>query len=344
MNKLVQHISIRVLLLVGILLGTGFIYQQYLYDIDLKNQSPIADDIEELSNNIDVLYIGESSNIMYDENDEDKHRISEILNETCPSLRVEDLSLKASHAGIFKVLLNAVPSSKKIKTIVVTMNLRSFGSAWIHSKLETPLQKEMVMLRDEPPYLKRFYLSFKAYNSKSIDVRRNDMLNQWEQDQLKFPYAFPHSTTSEWDEAMAATGKIIDGTLDKQTDLACSYIKAYAFQIDTLSNPRVQDFNQIIELADRRGWNLVFNILAENVEKAKELVGKDLVYLMNYNRQLLVDYYSRKGVTMVDNLNSIENKYFIDQDWTTEHYTEEGRSLIAAKLKDALRSFHKLSD
>ena len=73
----------------------------------------------------------------------------------------------------------------------------------------------------------------------------------------------------------------------EMTDLACHYIKAHAFQIRD-DNPRIKDFDKIVELCKERGWNLVFNILPENVDKANELVGKDLLFLMKQNRDYLV--------------------------------------------------------
>ncbi|MBA3901414.1 MAG: DUF4843 domain-containing protein, partial [Bacteroidetes bacterium] len=46
------------------------------------------------------------------------------------------------------------------------------------------------------------------------------------------------------------------------------------------------------------------------------------------------------GVLVVDNLNEIKDEEFIDQDWTTEHYTETGRKLIAKNVASALKGFY----
>ena len=41
-----------------------------------------------------------------------------------------------------------------------------------------------------------------------------------------------------------------DGTINRQlTELACHYIKTYAFQIDTQRNPRIKDFDKIVCVA-----------------------------------------------------------------------------------------------
>ena len=124
------------------------------------------------------------------------------------------------------------------------------------------------------------------------------------------------------------------------TALACHYIKTYAFQIDD-DNPRVKDFDAIVDLCRERGWNLVFNLMAENVDKANELVGKDLMLLFRLNRDYLLKRYGNmEGVTVVNNLSLVRDVNFIDQDWTTEHYYEEGRRIIADHLAQTLRNFY----
>ena len=43
---------------------------------------------------------------------------------------------------------------------------------------------------------------------------------------------------------------------------------------------------------------------------------------------------------MVDNLSLIRDVNFIDQDWTTEHYYEEGRRIMAEHLAQKLKEFY----
>lgn len=85
----------------------------------------------------------------------------------------------------------------------------------------------------------------------------------------------------------------------------------------------------------------MFNLMAENVDKANELVGKDLMKLLRYNRDYLLQRYGNlDGVTVVNNLSLVRDVNFIDQDWTTEHYYEEGRRIVADHLAQALRDFY----
>jgi hypothetical protein len=77
--------------------------------------------------------------------------------------------------------------------------------------------------------------------------------------------------------------------------------------------------------------------MAENMEKAQQLLGNDLLFLMQQNRDLLMQRYNKDGVTVVDNLDAVPNEEFIDQDWTTEHYAQRGRRIVASNVAQSLR-------
>jgi hypothetical protein len=272
----------------------------------------------------------------------EKRSISSFISDYYPDLGVYDITKPAGHAGTFKVLLENIPQDSPLETVIVTLNLRSFNAQWIYSNLETSLQKSLILINNYPPLFNRFLLSFKAYDIKSDKEREAQFKRKWKKDVFHFPYEFPHRDLIQWDRSMAYQGvKDELGNIDyKQTELACHYIKAYGFQIDTLGNPRIDDLNEIVNLARKRGWNLAFNLLAENSEKAENLVGKDLLFLMNENARILKDYFQSRGVQVIDNLHEVEDEQFIDQNWTTEHYAEKGRKTIAKNVASAIRIWH----
>lgn len=320
----------------------NYVYTKYGFEDDLDKNADMLHLVRSLPAETEILYVGESSNITPNENDTNRSSISTFLAGYYPSVDVYDISKPAAHAGIYKVLLQHIPETSRIKTVVVTLNLRSFGAGWIYSELETPLQKNLVLLRDNPPLFNRFLLAFKAYDYKTKEDRQRQYLQAWKQDVLHFPYAFPHKNVREWDDHIAAEGMRNAKNEDdkKRAEIACHFVKNYAFHIDTLHNPRIRDFDEIIELARARGWNLVFNLIAENTGRAAEMTGKDLLYLMEENRKLLVSYYERKGVPVVDNLHQVPDSCFSDRGWPTEHYTETGRRIIAHNVAETLRVFH----
>ena len=333
---MLKKILIRICLLIIVFATLNFIYSKWLYETDIQEHSEIINLVRDVPNNADIIYIGESSNTSFRGDDLDKRPISEFVGDYFPELITFDITKPASHAGIYKVLLENIPENNKVKTIVVTLNMRSFNATWIHSKLETQLQKSLVLIKPYPPLFNRFLLSFKAYDIKSEKEREMQFKKKWKNDKFHLPYEFQFQNVIEWDKWMSNSGiKNSKGNIDyKQTELACHYIKTYGFQIDTANNPRIKDFNAIINLAQKRGWNLVFNLLAENTEKAKELVGDDLIYMMNQNAKILEYYYRHRGVNVVNNLNVIENEQFIDQQWTTEHYAEKGEKALRKTFQE----------
>lgn len=320
----------------------NWVYSKWFFEKDLREHS----DIVELSwqvtdDSCRIIYLGESSNNHYGDEEANRRKISDFTADYFPTVKMGDLTKEASHAQTYYYMLKHIPATSAVETVVVTMNLRSFGPLWIYSKLETPLRKQLVLLEDYPPLVNRFLLAFKAYPIKTEEEWNELVFEHWRNDTFNIPN-FAWHTTADWDYGMYSYGWYDQqGQRDWDvTALACHYIKTYAFEIND-DNPRVKDFDAIVDLCRERGWNLVFNLMAENVDKANELVGKDLMLLFRLNRDYLLKRYGNmEGVTVVNNLNLVRDVNFIDQDWTTEHYYEEGRRIVADHLAQALREFY----
>jgi hypothetical protein len=342
MNNLVK-LTIKLSIVAALLVVFNYIYKHTLYEKDVQAHSDIINMVRKVvADKNEIIYLGESSNFSYREDDADKRAISDLIGDYFPDKPIGSITKGAFHAGVYYELLRNIPKESAVKTVVVTMNLRSFDASWIYSNLETPLQKSLVLLKNRPPLFNRLMLSFRGYDIKTDAEREKQFLDKWETDVLSFPNQVPYKNVRQWDRAMAEQGITNpDGSRNQpQTELACHYIKTYAFQIDTLKNPRIEDFDKIVKLAKDRNWNLVLNLMAENMEKAEILVGSNLTYLMKQNRDLLVKRYAKNGVVVVDNLEDIPDEQFIDQNWTTEHYAEKGRKLIARNVAEYLKTIY----
>ena len=326
-----------------LLVVLNWVYSKWFFEKDLRKHS----DIVELSWDVTddscrIIYVGESSNNHFGDEESNHRKISDFVSDYFPKVKMGDMTHSASHAQTYYYMLKHIPASSKVETVVVTMNMRSFGPLWIYSKLETALRKQLVLLEDYPPLVNRFLLGFKAYPIKTEEELDSLTRRHWREDPLVFPFDFEWDNVYQWDSATAWQGRHnYEGEYDpKWTELVCHYIKSYGFQIRD-DNPRLKDFDDIVALSRKRGWNLVFNLMAENVDKANGLVGKELMYLMKQNHDYLLDRYGHlDGVTVVDNLNLVRDVDFIDQDWTTEHYYEDGRRIIAGNVAKALKAYY----
>ncbi len=328
-------------MLAAILLGiTGFVYEHFFWTDEVKAKAPLLLEVQEKSHTADVLYFAESSNITYADTDSLKLKISELTQYYLPGCTIQSIDQPAGHARNYLALIKNLPEDCHTKILVVTMNLRSFDAAWIHSELENNLN--MIDLYYEPwhPLIKKLKLNFGMYEKKTKKEREADCEYQWRHDTLRFPFAHQQVTVRDWDNFMAnGYYKNDDSSWNMpKVSLACHYVKGYAFQIDTLKNPRIKDFDGIVAEAKKRNLKLVLNLMAENIQYADSLVGNPLTFLMKQNRDLLVARYTAMGATVVDNLELVPGAEFIDQNWTSEHYFFKGRDLIARNLARVLKN------
>lgn len=339
MKKLIFKFALLALLLIPM----SWIYNKFFFNNDvLKHSDEVKLSWKVTEDSCVVIYTGESSNHSHSWDDNDKRKISDFVFDYFPNMKCGDMTKDASHSEVYYHLLENISEDAPVKTVIVTMNLRSFGYDWIESDLETAIQKQLVLIKKYPSFYNRFKLAFKAYDIKDEKERSEARGYHRRNDKLVFPYDFRHDNAADWDYAKAHQGVIDSNGQWNQalTELACHYIKGYAFVIDD-DNPRVKDFDRIVSLAKERGWNVIFNLMAENVDRANELVGNDLLYLMRYNRDYLINRYDKlENVTVTNNLSEVRNGLFIDQNWTTEHYCEMGRRTIAYNVAQALKEYH----
>ena len=156
---LVKKIALRIIVLIVLLVGMNVIYSKFFYEDDLKKHSlNMFNSIQSIKPESDIIYLGESSNSTYSKHDKDKRTLGEFVSDYYPTLITSSVTKKAAHAGIFKHILSNIPESPKKRTVIVTLNLRSFSASWIYSKLETALQKEVILIQNRPDLLNRALL------------------------------------------------------------------------------------------------------------------------------------------------------------------------------------------
>ncbi|MBP7807845.1 MAG: hypothetical protein KA163_01000 [Bacteroidia bacterium] len=329
---MLKQITYKLLLFGAVCVVINYLYAFTLYNHDIKKNATNIYQCLNLKKGVHVLYLGESSNMTFGKDDSTQKTISELLAQFTPELNHLTIDTFAVHSGIYKYWIKNLKNHKP-KSIIVTMNLRSFGAAWIHSPLENKIQKTVIAGKTPFVAINRLLMSLKLPSEKTDKEREQDVLSAWKTDEFKFPYPFKHKNVRQWDDAMANGGWLkADGSWDfEKIELACHYIKGYAFSVDE-KNPRVKDFDEIAEWGKNNNVKIYFNLLAENVETADSLVKKDLVFLMKQNRDFLVKRYSKKGATVIDNLEIVPAECFLDKKWTTEHYNDKGRIMIAKNI------------
>lgn len=284
----------------------------------------------------DALYFSESSNFTYAETDSFKKSISELLQEQIPHLKIGAVQQGAIHAGVYKTLIKRLPVFSRKKTIFIAINLRSFGINWIQSLLETNIDRANIFYTSYPPILKKFLVNFKAYDHQEDFQRKQNIKWHYKHDLFEIKSG-RYTNVRSWDSYVFANGIVTSGGQINRdtTELACHFIKNYAFKLDE-ENIRIKDLLEIVKLCKSKKISLVFHILPENFELAKSLIGPDLTGLMQENISFIHALFSQ-DVLLIDNSQLLGQNHFIDKNWPTEHYDDQGRIEIAKKIANRMK-------
>lgn len=337
-RHILKTLLLKLLLSIAILAILDLIYYYTLYQRDIRENCSLMGISMQAAKGMDIVYLGESSNHSYSEDDTDKRFINQMIEALLPGHHVGKLSKGACHAGIFYDILRNIPDDSDVKTAIVTVNMRSFTSEWIYSNLEPALRKEQIMMKKAPALYKRMLMAFKAYPSWTEKERLALIREGFIKQTFTLPHSFPYQNAYEWDRAVGVGCTLYDGRQPSMDSvaLACHHIKHFACTLND-KNPRIKDFDKIVKLCKRRGWQPVFNILAENVDQIDSLCGPDLLYLLEQNVQYVTNRYESQGVIVVNNLKEVRDKDFFDRDFPTEHYDQTGRRTIAENVADILK-------
>jgi hypothetical protein len=334
----VKKLLSKLLFLLIILAALDIIYYYTLYPKDMAENTTLMELSQQATAGVDIVYLGESSNFSSPESDTDRRFINVMIEDSLPGHRVGNLSKGACHAGVYYDIMRNIPRESDVKTAIVTVNMRSFTAEWIYSNLETALCKERIMLKKGPALYKRMLLAFKAYPVWTEEERSALIRKGFTKQTFTLPHPFPYRNANEWDRGIGSTCVLYDGSCPSLDTIAmaCHHIKHFACTLDD-KNPRIKDLDKIVKLCKRRGWQPVFNILAENVDQIDSICGPDLLYLLEQNVQYVIDRYEPQGVIVVNNVREVRDADFMDRDFPTEHYTQIGRLTIANNVTNTLK-------
>lgn len=340
-THIAKKLGIRLIIITAFLVGFNHLYTTYFWTNDLDKHGPLLHDLIEIKDTCDVIYFGESSNFTTHPDDYNQLRISDNIATHFPSLRFGTLNHGAYHVGMYKPLVGRLQGESKPNTIIVTMNLRTFNQDVIYGPSEANLRLASRLYEPQPPLLNRALVSLNYYDNRSGHERDLLKWKAWTYDTLvstSDSITFEKNTIRRWCEIP----KFVDSAGiqdDAKRQLADQYIKAYAFQIDD-DNPMVQEFDALVANAKENNLKVVFNLIPENVEDAKYYIGENLVILMRQNRDYLVARYSQNDVMVIDNLELLPSKHFLDRKLIPqEHYDAAGREAIGNNVAIHLKNY-----
>lgn len=329
----------KLLLLAGVLVALELVYRVTFYPKDLRehcslmalSQIPVKGDAQ-------IIYLGESSNKTYRNGEPDTSYISEMIAEQMPEYRFGHITKDAAHVAIYYDILRNIPHDNDIHTVILTVNMRSFSSEWIYSNLENSFHKQQVFMQKGPALWRRLQLDLKMNESWTEEERQELVIEGFKKQKFDCGPDFPFYDAYYWDHYLSHGLWLPHGReLSRDSILMAShYVKIFAYTLDS-NNVRIKDLDKIVNLCKERNWRLVFNILPDNVDQIKEMVGDELLALMHKQNAYIVKRYTAKGVLVVNNENLARDEDFIDRDFPTEHYGAQARHAIADHIVQQMR-------
>ena len=340
--ELIKKILIKILMLIVLLFAVNLTYEHTLWEVDRGKYADVLDSLNLIVDSTDVLYLASSSNYFHPITDTVGYTISGFIDEQFPNLKVNSVCKGYMHAGAFYSVLKNIPKNSPIKTIVVSVNMRSFGAYWVYSDSETAYsQMELMMNTDYPLIFRRLLLSLDYYDNKSKEEREQQFVTSFKKDTIHLPQFNIKQNILDWDSTLSFTLKFVKtnriNDLNKN-GFACNIVKAFAYNLDTINNIRFKQFDNIVRIAKERGWNLIFNIIPDDIDKAEIMVGKEIPYILRHNADIFKEKY--KNVTIIDNLELL-NAYYFYEDYPTEHYTTLGKQIVANSVAEVISEIYQ---
>ncbi|MDA0783258.1 MAG: hypothetical protein O2814_01810 [Bacteroidetes bacterium] len=370
---------LRLLVGVVVFFAANFWYvSSGLYRQELAKFSPMAAKLDSAFGNGDVVYLGESSNTSFNPwTDTFGYSVSEFLQMYLPQNRVKGVSHDGYHVGLFSQMLGLMPehwADSGRKTVVITVNMRSFGPSAMFNGNEASNQQEAIFYSHRTALLNRVYVSLHHYDNRDSREMERAKTQWFRTKDLRIGSGsgqhygsthggsglqaagetwYYHNTVKWWLRDLQRQFAPVSGDADlaRVMPMAEAYLKEFAFLLDE-ENPRVQALEAIVAKCKQEQVNVVFVLLMPNFDHAHRLFGEELTQLMDYNMDFLRKRFAgwekeydkgdfKVGYVDVQRLYGdwAGGQHYTDQWYPTEHVDAHIRQFIAQKTAEKILAF-----
>jgi hypothetical protein len=380
MKDIAPKMLLRLLVGVVVFFAANFWYvSSGLYRQERAKFSPMASKLDSAFGNGDVVYLGESSNTSFNPwTDTFGYSVSEFLQMYLPQNRVRGVSHDGYHVGLFSQMLGLMPehwADSGRKTVVITVNMRSFGPSAMFNGNEASNQQEAIFYSHRTALLNRVYVSLHHYDNRDSREMERAKTQWFRTRDLRLDNStygrhygithgdgglksdgevwYYHNTVKWWLRDLQRQYAPVSGDADlaRVMPMAEAYLKEFAFLLDE-ENPRVQALDAIVAKCKQEQVNVVFVLLMPNFDHAHRLFGEELTQLMDYNMDFLrkrFDGWSERykngdfkvGYVDVQRLYGdwAGGQHYTDQWYPTEHVDAHIRRFIAQKTAEKILAF-----
>ena len=261
------------------------------------------------------------------------------------------------------------------KTVVITVNMRSFGPSAMFNGNEASNQQEAIFYSHRTALLNRVFVSLHHYDNRDSREMERAKTQWFRTKDLRLDNStygrhygithgdgglksdgevwYYHNTVKWWLRDLQRQCAPVSGEADlaRVMPMAEAYLKEFAFLLDE-ENPRVQALDAIVAKCKQEQVNVVFVLLMPNFDHANRLFGEELTQLMDYNMDFLRKRFAgwekeynkgdfKVGYVDVQRLYGdwAGGQHYTDQWYPTEHVDAHVRRFIAQKTAEKILAF-----
>jgi hypothetical protein len=325
-----KKIIFRSVALALLLVVAGLCLMISLHHTDLQ-KTRLYDSLQKVACCSRILYLGDSTALSFNPGEKDGRSTGSMLSVYYPGLCTGSINLASANARIWLKVLQSLPAYSAVETVVVTMDIRSFGPERILNDKSAKINRDITYLDGLwVGTVKRCLMHLNVFRQKSPEAINRQLEKIQNEEILKFPFESRINTTGKWLKAYNTRYLPPEQRLKQES--TAGFIRALAFNIDTLNNPRIRDYDKILAYCKSRNLNVVFLLVPEDISRIESLAGKELSYLIHTNRELLVNRYRNKGAHVVDCLQSPAPEGFYGPQYKRVAFTSAGRQTLAKRL------------
>jgi hypothetical protein len=228
-----------------------------LYKKERVKFSPVAGKLDSAFLYGDVVYLGESSNTSFNPwTDTFGYSVSEFLQMYLPQNRVRGVSHDGYHVGLFSQMLGLMPehwADSGRKTVVITVNMRSFGPSAMFNGNEASNQQEAIFYSHRTALLNRVFVSLHHYDSRDAREMERAKTQWFRTKDLRLDNStngrhygdgglnsdgevwYYHNTVKWWLRDLQRQYAPVSGDADlaRVMPMAEAYLKEFAFLLDS---------------------------------------------------------------------------------------------------------------
>ena len=281
---------------------------------------------QEIQNNPDILYFGDSVIGSYSTQDQDQRSIAAMLQERLPDYKIGAVHGPGLGMDMFLAFSRYVVHQRHAQIIIVPINMRSFSLDWEGPGWGFGKEKAYLRYYDNNEMFRLFFRALTVFK------------------------AFEPGPTAEYEYENRVVfsdskpiGRVKDirwnilGSLTRDRQKVLSYYYMYSL---TPEHRFVKDMLELANLLQENHITVVFYLTPIDYKSGEANLGQKFTIRLRENTQLIKQLLISKNVPLLDLSQSLETDKFNWELQPNEHLNEYGRMFVADELAKYIQAHH----